>query len=79
MRVSMLFGFGGELEDKWISSRSKLETAMITDWLAKRLFPRLEPYRQRREIRTLMAALLVGVLVAGVVVGLLILMNSAGG
>jgi hypothetical protein len=51
---------------------------MITDWLGKRLFPRLEPYHQRREIRTLMAALLVGVLVAGAVTGLLILMNSAG-
>jgi hypothetical protein len=51
---------------------------MITDWLAKRLFPRLEPYRQRREIRMLMVALLVGILVAGVVTGLLILMNSAG-
>jgi len=49
---------------------------MITDWLAKRLFPRLEPHRQQREIRTLMAALLVGFLVAGAMAGLLILMNS---
>lgn len=51
---------------------------MITEWLAKRLFPRLESYRQRREIRMLMAALLVGFLVASAVTGLLILMNSTG-
>ena len=54
---------------------TELETVMITEWLAKRLFPRLEPYRQRREIRTLMAAFWAGVLIAAVVTGLLILMN----
>lgn len=62
----------------WTGWCPKLETVMITEWLAKRLFPRLEPYRQRREIRTLIAALWVGVLVATVVVGLLILMDHPG-
>ena len=38
----------------------------------------VEPYRQRREIRALMVALSVGLLVAGVVTGLLVLMNSVG-
>ena len=51
---------------------------MITEWLGKWLFPRLEPYRQKRETKVLMAALSVGLLVAGIVTGLLILINSGG-
>ena len=62
--------------NKWIGPCLEMETVMITEWLAKRLFPRLESYRQQREIRMLMVALWVGFLVAGAVTGLLILMNS---
>jgi hypothetical protein len=51
---------------------------MMTDRLGKWLFPRLQPYRQKREIKTLMAALGVGLFVAGIITVMLILVNSAG-
>jgi hypothetical protein len=51
---------------------------MKTDRLGKWLFPRLPPYRQRREIKTLLAALVVGLFVAGIIAAILILANSAG-
>jgi len=49
---------------------------MIGDWLGKWLFPRLEPYRQRREIRLLIVAWGVGLVVAGIITAVLILTNS---
>jgi len=49
---------------------------MLTDWLGKRLFPRWQPYRRRREIKTLMVALGVGLVVAGIITAVLILTNS---
>jgi len=52
---------------------------MMMDRLGQWLFPRLEPYRQRRETRTLMAALVVGLLVAAMISTIIILANSAGG
>lgn len=51
---------------------------MITDWLAKQLYPRWQPYRRRRQVRAILVALFVGLLVAGTVTGILILMNSTG-
>jgi hypothetical protein len=51
---------------------------MIMDRLARLLFPRWQQYRRKREIRALMVALSVGLLVAGVVTGLLVLINSGG-
>ncbi|HLX97050.1 MAG TPA: hypothetical protein VKU37_15020, partial [Verrucomicrobiae bacterium] len=39
---------------------SKQRPVMMTDRLGKWLFPRLPLYRQRREIKTLIAALAVG-------------------
>ena len=51
---------------------------MITDRLAKWLFPRWQPYRRKREIRAIFAALWVGLIAAGLIVGLFLLINSAG-
>ena len=51
---------------------------MTTDWLGKWLFPRLSPYRQKRETKTLMAAVAVGFFVAGIIAAVLVLANSAG-
>jgi hypothetical protein len=56
----------------------KQRPVMMTDRLGKWLFPRLQPYRQKREIKTLMAALGVGLFVAGIITAILILVNSAG-
>ena len=49
---------------------------MFMDWLGKRLFPRWQPYRQKREIKTLIVALWVGLVVAGVMAAIIILVNS---
>jgi type VI protein secretion system component VasF len=49
---------------------------MFTDWLGKRLFPRWQPYRRKREIKTLLVALWVGLVVAGVITAAIILANS---
>jgi len=51
---------------------------MIMDWLAKWLFPRWQPFRRKREINLLIVALLVGLLVAGAMVGIIVLANSTG-
>ena len=51
---------------------------MTTDRLGKWLFPRVPPDRQKREIKTLMAALAVGFFVAGIVTAMFVLANSAG-
>jgi hypothetical protein len=56
----------------------EVEPVIMIDRLAKWLFPRLPPHRQRREIRTLVAALAVGLFVAGIITAILILANSAG-
>ncbi len=53
-----------------------VEAFMLTDWLAKRMFPQWEPYRRKREIKTLMTALVVGLVVAGVITVIFILSNS---
>jgi hypothetical protein len=45
------------------------------DRLAKWLFPRWQPYRQRREMRTIMVALGVGLVVAAIISGILVLTN----
>jgi len=49
---------------------------MIIDRLAKWLFPRWQPYRQRREMRTLITALWVGLGVAAIISAIIILTNS---
>ncbi|MGA9776713.1 MAG: hypothetical protein WBS33_00405 [Verrucomicrobiia bacterium] len=49
---------------------------MITEWLGKRLFPRWQHYRQKREIKILMVAMWVGLIVAGVMTAILFLTNS---
>ena len=49
---------------------------MLTDWLGRRLFPRWQAYRQKREIKTLLVALSVGLVVAGIITAILILTNS---
>ncbi len=51
---------------------------MITERLGKWLYPRWQPFRRRRQIRALLISLLVGLFVAGVVTGVLLLANSAG-
>lgn len=50
---------------------------MIMERLGKWLFPRWQPYRQKREMRTLMIALGVGLIVAAVISAIIILTNSA--
>ena len=50
---------------------------MIMDRLGKWLFPRWQPYRQRREVRSIMVALGVGLIVAAVISAVIILTNSA--
>jgi len=49
---------------------------MLTDWLGKRLFPQWQPYRQKREIKTLLAALWVGLGAAAIISAILIFSNS---
>jgi hypothetical protein len=50
---------------------------MLMERLGKWLFPRWQPYRQKRETKTLMVALGVGLLVAAIVSAIIILTNSA--
>jgi hypothetical protein len=49
---------------------------MIMERLGKWLFPRWQPYRQRREARSIMVALGVGLIVAAVISAAIILANS---
>jgi hypothetical protein len=49
---------------------------MMTERLGKWLFPRWQPYRRRRETKTLIAALLVGLVGAGIMTAIIILTNS---
>ena len=50
---------------------------MITDRLAKWLFPRWQPYRQRREMKAIIVALWVGIGVAAIISAIIILTNYA--
>jgi len=50
---------------------------MIMERLGKWLFPRSQPYRQKREMRTIMVALGVALIVAAVMSAVIILTNSA--
>jgi hypothetical protein len=70
------FALGRNLEKRLGRYTPKVRNAMITEWLAKRLFPRWQPYRREREIKTLMAALVVGLIVAGVITAILFFSNS---
>ncbi len=56
----------------WIRSVGTMKMERLGKWL----FPRLPPNRREREINILILALLAGLLVAGIVVGLLVLTNS---
>lgn len=58
-------------------SGNETDAVMITDRLAKWLFPRWQPYRRKREVRTILAALWVGLIAAALIVGLLVLINSS--
>ena len=53
------------------------ETNMIMERLGKWLFPRSQPYRQKREMRTILVALGVALIVAAVMSAVIILTNSA--
>jgi len=46
---------------------------MRTDRFGKWLFPRLPPNRRERETKTLMAALLAGLVVTGIIAAILVL------
>jgi hypothetical protein len=50
---------------------------MIIDRLGKWLFPRWQPYRQKREMKTIIVALGVGLVVAAAIAAIIILTNSA--
>jgi len=50
---------------------------MLMERLGKWLFPRWQSYRQRREVRSIMVALGVGLIVAAVISAVIILTNSA--
>lgn len=49
---------------------------MLTDWLGRRLFPRWQHYRQKREVKTLIVALWVGIGVAAIMTAVLFFTNS---
>jgi hypothetical protein len=51
--------------------------AMIINWLGKILFPDLQPWRREREARTVLAAALVGLILAGVFAWAIYLRYSA--
>jgi len=51
---------------------------MIPD-LAKFLFPRLQPSQRRREMLILIASLLVGLVLAGIIAGVMILTGRMDG
>ena len=51
---------------------------MMTERLGKWLFPRWQPYRRERETKTLLVALLAGLVVAGILTAIIILTNSTG-
>jgi len=70
------FDLTENLKKQCVAYNPKQEAVMITDRLAKWLFPRWQPFRRRREIKSLIVALWVGLLVAGAVTGILILINS---
>lgn len=50
---------------------------MLPD-LGKWLFPRLQPYQRKYQMRVLCASLLVGLIVAGIIVLLMILVQKSG-
>jgi hypothetical protein len=66
-------------EESWQTRKRwwAIRTNMKLDRLGKWLFPRWQPYRQRREVRTILAALGVGLIVAAVISAIIILANSA--
>ena len=72
----MFICFGAEFEEK-NDRTSATQVIMIMDRFAKWLFPRWQPFRRKREIRSLIAALWVGLAVAGLITTLMILINSA--
>jgi len=51
---------------------------MMTERLGKWLFPRWQPYRQKREMKTIIVALGVGLVVAAAMAAVIILTNSMG-
>jgi hypothetical protein len=72
--------FGGKFEEKtgWKYDRKPgIRTIMITDRLGKWLFPKWQPYRQKREMKTIIIALGVGLVVAAVMAAIIFLTNSA--
>jgi hypothetical protein len=78
--LSVFVCFGGKFEEKtgWKYDRKPgIRIIMITDRLGKWLFPKWQPYRRERETKTLMVALLAGLVVAGIMAAILILTNSA--
>jgi hypothetical protein len=53
--------------DLTIFNKLKLKNAMISILLGKILFPHLQPWRREREARTVLAAALVALLLAGAI------------
>ena len=46
---------------------------MIIDFLGKIFFPRLQPWQRRREVKTFLTAVLVGLIFAGIAAALILL------
>jgi uncharacterized membrane protein YidH (DUF202 family) len=59
------------------TGKSLVRVAMMIERLGKWLFPRWQPYRRRREMRTIMVALGVGLLVAAALAAIILLTNSS--
>ena len=49
---------------------------MPVDYFGKMLFPRLQPWQRRRQIKTMLMVLIVAVIFAAVVAGFMLLRNS---
>jgi multisubunit Na+/H+ antiporter MnhB subunit len=50
---------------------------MMIERLGKWLFPRWQPYRRRREMRTIMVAMGVGLIVAAALAAIILLANAS--